>query len=241
MAAIRFPALARAAMAGKLLQRTGGQAALGGISGAGASIPKAVELATEGKPTEAVGEVAKQTAIGGILGPVIGEPLRVGMAGLKAVGGKLGLINETVANLFRPVDLTPDQLKTLRSVQTIESASGQQVPISLAEAINSKSISRKMALEGAEPDPEAMSQIYELALHRAANTPRGNRTPQEISRQVFDVLDPQRQGLGKQSEMAVNDFASRAANSVNNAEQRVLQVGKSFLHREEALLRLEMN
>jgi hypothetical protein len=228
MAAARFPALARAAMAGKLLQRTGGQAALGGISGAGASIPKAAELATEGKPAEAVGEVAKQTAIGGVLGPVIGEPLRVGMAGLKALGGKLGLINETVANLFRPVDLTPDQLKTLRSVQTIESASGQQVPISLAEAINSKSISRKMALEGAEPDPEAMTQIYELALHRAANTPRGNRTPQEISRQVFDVLDPQRQGLGKQAEMAVNDFASRAANSVNNAEQRVLQVGKSF-------------
>lgn len=228
MLAARVPALARAAMAGKLLQRTGAQATLGAAGGAASAIPKAAELVTEGKPAEAVGEVAKETAIGGALGPVIGEPMRVAMAGAKAVGGKLGLIKETVANLFRPVDLTADQLRTLRSVQTIETATGQQVPISLAEAINSQAISRRMALEGAEPDPEVMGQLYELALHRAANTPRGNRTPQEISRQVFDVLDPQRQGLGKQAEMAVQNFSSRAANSVNNAEQRALQVGKTF-------------
>lgn len=228
MLAARVPALARAAMAGKLLQRTGAQATLGAAGGAASAVPKAAELVSEGKPAEAVGEVAKETAIGGALGPVIGEPMRIAMAGAKAVGGKLGLIKETVANLFRPVDLTADQLKTLRSVQTIETATGQQVPISLAEAINSQAISRRMALEGAEPDPEVMGQLYELALHRAANTPRGNRTPQEISRQVFDVLDPQRQGLGKQAEMAVQNFSSRAANSVNNAEQRALQVGKTF-------------
>jgi len=228
MLAARVPALARAAMAGKLLQRTGAQAALGAAGGAASAVPKAAELVSEGKPAEAVGEVAKETAIGGALGPVIGEPMRIAMAGAKAVGGKLGLIKETVANLFRPVDLTADQLKTLRSVQTIETATGQQVPISLAESINSQAISRRMALDGAEPDPEVMGQLYELALHRAANTPRGNRTPQEISRQVFDVLDPQRQGLGKQAEMAVQNFSSRAANSVNNAEQRALQVGKTF-------------
>ena len=228
IAAARFPALARAAMAGKLLQRTGAQATLGAAGGAGSAIPKAVELVAKGEPAEAAGEVVKETAIGGALGPAIGEPMRVVMAGAKALGGKLPLIKETVANLFRPVDLTPDQLKMLRSVQTIETATGQQVPISLAGAIDSQSISRRMALEGAEPDPETMGQLYELALHRAANTPRGNRTPQEISRQVFDVLDPQRQGLGKQAEMAVQNFSNRAANSVNNAEQRIRQVGKSF-------------
>ena len=228
IAAARFPALARAAMAGKLLQRTGAQATLGAAGGAGSAIPKAVELVAKGEPAEAAGEVIKETAIGGALGPAIGEPMRVVMAGAKALGGKLPLIKETVANLFRPVDLTPDQLKMLRSVQTIETATGQQVPISLAGAIDSQAISKRMALEGAEPDPETMGQLYELALHRAANTPRGNRTPQEISRQVFDVLDPQRQGLGKQAEMAVQNFSNRAANSVNNAEQRIRQVGKSF-------------
>jgi hypothetical protein len=228
MAAARFPALARAAMAGKFLQRTGAQATLGAAGGAASAIPKAAELVSEGKPAQAAGEVFKETAIGTALGPVIGEPMRVGMAGLKALGGKLPLIKETVANLFRPVDLTSDQLKMLRSVQTIETATGQQVPISLAGAIDSQAISKRMALEGAEPDPETMGQLYELALHRAANTPRGNRTPQEISRQVFDVLDPQRQGLGKQAEMAVQNFSNRAANSVNNAEQRIRQVGKSF-------------
>ena len=228
MAAARFPALARAAMAGKLLQRTGAQATLGAAGGTASAIPKAAELVSEGKPAQAAGEVFKETAIGTALGPVIGEPMRVGMAGLKALGGKLPLIKETVANLFRPVDLTSDQLKMLRSVQTIETATGQQVPISLAVAIDSQAISKRMALEGAEPDPETMGQLYELALHRAANTPRGNRTPQEISRQVFDVLDPQRQGLGKQAEMAVQNFSNRAANSVNNAEQRIRQVGKSF-------------
>jgi hypothetical protein len=226
--AARIPALARAAMAGKFLQRTGAQATLGAAGGAASAIPKAAELVTEGKPAQAVGEVVKETAIGGALGPVIGEPMRVAMAGISALGGKLPLIKATVANLFRPVDLTSDQLKMLRSVQTIETATGQQVPISLAGAIDSQAISRRMALEGAEPDPETMGQLYELALHRAANTPRGNRTPQEISRQVFDVLDPQRQGLGKQADMAVQNFSNRAANSVNNAEQRVRQVGKSF-------------
>ncbi|NBS70057.1 hypothetical protein EBT31_14265, partial [bacterium] len=228
MLAARVPALAQAAMAGRLLPRLGSQAVLGATGGAASSIPKASEMVSEGKPSEAVGEIAKETAIGGVLGPVLGEPIRGLMAGAKSVGGKLGLLKETVANIFRPVDLTPDQLKMLRSVQTIESATGQQVPISLAESINSQAISRRMGIEGAEPDPEAMSQLYELALHRAANTPRGSRTPQEISRQVFDVLDPQRQGLGKRAEMAVNDFASRAANSVNNAEQRALTVGKTF-------------
>ena len=226
--AARIPALARAAMAGKFLQRTGAQATLGAAGGAASAIPKAAELVTEGKPAQAVGEVVKETAIGGALGPVIGEPMRVAMAGISALGGKLPLIKATVANLFRPVDLTSDQLKMLRSVQTIETATGQQVPISLAGAIDSQAISKRMALEGAEPDPETMGQLYELALHRAANTPRGNRTPQEISRQVFDVLDPQRQGLGKQADMAVQNFSNRAANSVNNAEQRVRQVGKSF-------------
>lgn len=228
MLAARVPALARAAMAGKFLQRTGAQTALGATGGAASALPKAAELVFEGKPAQAAGEIAKETAIGGALGPVIGEPMRVGMAGLKALGGKLPLIKETVANLFRPVDLTSDQLKMLRSVQTIETATGQQVPISLAGAIDSQAISKRMALEGAEPDPETMGQLYELALHRAANTPRGNRTPQEISRQVFDVLDPQRQGLGKQAEMAVQAFSNRAANSVNNAEQRIRQVGKTF-------------
>ena len=228
MLAAGVPALARAAMAGKLLQRTGAQTALGATGGAASALPKAAELVVEGKPAQAAGEIAKETAIGGALGPVIGEPMRVGMAGLKALGGKLPLIKETFANLFRPVDLTSDQLKMLRSVQTIETATGQQVPISLAGAIDSQAISKRMALEGAEPDPETMGQLYELALHRAANTPRGNRTPQEISRQVFDVLDPQRQGLGKQAEMAVQAFSNRAANSVNNAEQKIRQVGKTF-------------
>lgn len=228
MLAARVPALAQAAMAGRFLPRIGAQATLGATGGAASSIPKAAEFVTEGKPVEAAGEVAKETAFGAALGPVISEPVRGLIAGAKSLGGKLGVVKETVANLFRPVDLTADQLKMLRSVQTIESASGQQVPISLAEAINSKAISRRMGLEGAEPDPEVMGQLYELALHRAANTPRGNRTPQEIGRQVFDVLDPQRQGLGKQAEIAVRDFASRAANSVNNAEQRALTVGKTF-------------
>lgn len=228
MLAARVPALAQAAMSGRLLPRLGAQAALGATGGAASAIPKAAELVSQGKPAEAAGEVVKETALGTALGPVVSEPVRGLIAGAKSVGGKLGLVKETVANLFRPVDLTADQLKMLRSVQTIESASGQQVPISLAEAIDSKAISRRMGLEGAEPDPEVMGQLYELALHRAANTPRGNRTPQEIGRQVFDVLDPQRQGLGKQAEIAIRDFASRAANSVNNAEQRALTVGKTF-------------
>lgn len=228
MLAARVPALAQAAMAGRLLPRLGAQATLGATGGAASAIPKAAELVSQGKPAEAAGEVVKETALGTVLGPVVSEPVRGLIAGAKSVGGKLGLVKETVANLFRPVDLTADQLKMLRSVQTIESASGQQVPLSLAEAIDSKAISRRMGLEGAEPDPEMMGQLYELALHRAANTPRGNRTPQEIGRQVFDVLDPQRQGLGKQAEIAIRDFASRAANSVNNAEQRALTVGKTF-------------
>jgi hypothetical protein len=228
MLAARIPALAQAAMAGRLLPRLGAQATLGATGGAASAMPKAAELVSQGKPAEAAKEVVKETALGTVLGPVVSEPVRGLIAGAKSIGGKLGLVKETVANLFRPVDLTADQLKMLRSVQTIESASGQQVPISLAEAIDSKAISRRMGLEGAEPDPEMMGQLYELALHRAANTPRGNRTPQEIGRQVFDVLDPQRQGLGKQAEIAIRDFASRAANSVNNAEQRALTVGKTF-------------
>ena len=84
MLAARVPALARAAMAGKLLQRTGAQATLGATGGAASSIPKAVELVAKGEPTEAVTEVAKETAIGTALGPVIGEPMRVVMAGVKA-------------------------------------------------------------------------------------------------------------------------------------------------------------
>ena len=44
--AARIPALARAAMAGKFLQRTGAQATLGAAGGAASAIPKAAELVT---------------------------------------------------------------------------------------------------------------------------------------------------------------------------------------------------
>ena len=216
--------LAAVAAGGSLLQRVGASALIGGVSGAASGTVRAVPELAQGDIAGAANTIGLETGIGAVGGPVVGEAVRLGGAAIRGGLTKAG----TVAELFRPTELTPTQLTTLRSTDTIKSAAGVDVPISLAEAINSQSITRRMGLEGAEPTAEQMDQIYQLALHRAANTPRGDRTPQEISRQVFDVLDPQRQGLEKQVQMSVDKFAAKAANSVNNSEARVTDTARRF-------------
>ena len=213
---------------GSLLQRLGANALAGGVSGVGSGAVNAAPQLAEGDVSGAAKTLGTETAIGTFAGPIVGEVARPIISIAKGALSAGSTAKNAVADLFRPTSLNPDQLRMLRSVDTIKDASGVDVPLSLAEAIGSKAITRRMGLEGAEPTAEQMTAIYELALHRAANTPRGARTPQEISRQVFDILDPQRQGIEQGHRLAVEKFAAKAAREIGVAEQRVGDTARKF-------------
>jgi len=180
---------------------------------AGKTLEKGGELPT---PEEAIVEAAVPTAMAGA-GRVVQAAVRGG-----------GRLSGAVADLFRPYELTPEQLRGIRSRETVRTITGQEVPIGLAEAIDSGTLTRRMGLEGAEPTPEKMAQISELVLHTAARSGRSGNTPQEISRQVFDILDPQRRGIQGQVRQAVDRFSNQASRSVRQAEQQVRAAGQGF-------------
>jgi len=188
-----------------------------GLQGAGNVAAKTIEKGGElPTPMEAGLEVAVPAAMGGAG--------RLAQAAVRG-GGRLG---GAVADLFRPYELTPEQLRGLRARETVRTVTGHEVPVGLAEAINSGTLTRRMGLEGAEPTPEEMANLSELVLHTAAQSGRSGNTPQEVSRQVFDILDPQRQGISGQVKKAVEQFSQQASKSVQRAEMQVRKAGQGF-------------
>lgn len=221
----KIPGLARlattsgAAPAGAGLAYKAGQ--LGKVAvqgGLGAGIGGAIE--SEGDPVE----TAKQAAMGFVGTPIIHSAIG-GLSALARGGGKL---RNTIAEFFRPEELTPKQLEGLRARDVIKTASGVEVPVGLAEAINAGDLTRRMGLEGAEISEKQMSDLSKLALDRAANVDIARRTPQAVSQEVFDILDPQRRGIDDTVKRAVERFSQKAVTEVNSAESQVRGIGRRF-------------
>lgn len=215
-----------AAMRGAGIAR---QAIQGLRSGAGAGVAAGVveaapELA-EGQYAEAAKQFGQESTIGAGTGLAFPVLIRLGGAALRG-----GLdARKKVADLFRPVELSGDQLRALRSRETIRLESGVEVPLGISDAIRSGTLTKRLQeIEGAEVSPEDLQSLSELSLHLAANAPRGTRSPQDIAKLVYDALDPQRQGLNRQATALVDAFSSRAAREVSAAESSVRGAARRF-------------
>ncbi len=198
----------------------------------GAATEQAITQAPQivsGKPvTSALVDAAVPVAAATVAGPVLMGAGRLAMAGAQAVGKAGGFTKNLVANLNRPVEINPEQLRALRSRDLVETATGQRIPLGLAEAINTKSINGNLRNLTAELSPETLSTIEQAALHVVANTTRSGRTSEALSPLVYDILDAQKTGLNDQAKEAANGFIRKYIGAVNKAEEQVTGAAKSI-------------
>lgn len=197
----------------------------------GAATEQAITQAPEvvsGKPvTSALVDAALPVAAATVAGPVLMGAGRLAMAGAQALGKAGGFTKNLVANLNRPVEINPEQLRALRSRDLVETATGQRIPLGLAEAINTKSINGNLRNLTAELSPETLSTIEQAALHVVANTSRSGRTSEALSPLVYDILDTQKTGLNTQAKEAADAFVRKYIGTVNKAEEQVTGAAKS--------------
>lgn len=216
VAALRGAGIYRQAMEGL---KTGAAA-----GAAGGAVEAAPEIAG-GQYADAAKQFGQEVALGAGTGLALPVLIRFGGA---AIRGGLDA-RKKVADLFRPVELSPDQLRALRSRETIRLESGVEVPLGISDAIRSGTLTKRLQeIEGAEVSPEDLQSLSELSLHLAANAPRGTRSPQDVAKLVYDALDPQRQGLNRQATALVEAFSRRAAREVNASESAVRGAARRF-------------
>lgn len=191
---------------------------------------KAFDVA-EGKP---VGEAAAESVLPIAVGTALGPPaawltkvgLNAGIRGLSALSKLKGGVSAFIADLARPIELTPTQVSGMKARDVIETASGVRIPVGLAEAIRSNPASRRMLLPGVEVSAEELKPLEDLVFRTVANTGFSGRSTSEISSAVFDVLDPQRTGLNDAVKAAVENFTRKAIGTVNATEASMRGAGR---------------
>ena len=132
-----------------------------------------------------------------------------------------------VADLMRPIRMSPEQLLALRARDTIETATGQRIPLGIADVLGTKEVTRNLAEKSGELLPETLSSIEQLVMHTAANTSKSARTVEDVSKEVYGILDAQKQGLGQPAQDAIDSFSRKAVAAVNNAEGQISGTAKS--------------
>lgn len=194
-------------------------------AGVGAGAVEATPEMLAGKPIDAATQMASEVGLNVVAGAGLPIVIRAIGAGIRA-GGKPA---QFIADLFRPVEMSADQLRALRTRDTILTESGVSIPVGISDAIRSGTLTKRLqGIDGAEPTADDLKQLADLVIHIAANAPRGSRTPQAISQSVFNVLDPQKQGLNRSLTALADRFSTQAANEVNGAESSIRSAFRSF-------------
>lgn len=236
-AAMGVSMLTPASTAGNLLGRA---AITGARSGAAYGATKgALDVAAgDASVGEAAIDTALSTVTGAVAGPIVETAVRGGqLAGTALLQGG----RRAAADLFRPIRLSQEQLQAIRSRELVETATGQRIPLGIADVLNTKTIARQIAGETGDLTPEALSVIEQAAIHSAANTANEARSIEEVSRKVFDILDAQKQGISKQAEEAALRFTRQAVAAVNKADEQIVGQARSvFSGRSDAQLGNEL-
>ena len=216
------------------------RSALQGLSSgvAGELVRQVPQILAGGKP---VGQAALDAALpvlgSTVAGPVIGAGAKLVGAAYQgarniaqsiANGVESTPFGAAVADLMRPIRMSPEQLLALRSRDTIETATGQRIPLGIADVLGTKEVTRNLAEKSGELLPETLSSIQQLAMHTAANTSKSGRTVEQVSKAVQSVLEDQQQGISQGATDAIEEFSRRAIDAVNNAESQITGVAKTF-------------
>jgi len=162
-------------------------------------------------------DAALPIAAGAAAGPVlVGGAKLLGAAGSAVTGG----VKKGIAQLYRPIELAPEQLQALRARELIQTETGQAIPLGIYDVLNSKTIWNQFA-GASEITPEALDVVERAAMHVAANTSKSGRTVEEVSKAVFEILDQQKQGLSAPVKTAAEEFTRKAIGAVNKAEAQI--------------------
>lgn len=154
---------------------------------------------------------------GAAAGPALAGGMRLASAGVQSLAKG---IKRGAAELFRPVELAPEQLSALRSRASIETATGQRIDLGISDVLNSRRLAQEIAGVDELSEP-TLKTIDSVVMNAAANTAAGARDLETVSREAFDILNSQKQGIGEQAKKAVDQFARKWIQSVNKAEQAI--------------------
>lgn len=140
-----------------------------------------------------------------------------------------------VAELLRPTELSPQQLAALQNRNAVMVNTGfgpRDVPPAMSEIVGTGELTRRIRdLPNAENTADTLDHILRLSLFSAARIDRSNRTADQIARNVYEILNTQRDQLNNQAREAIDNYARYAANAVNQAQDDLAATGTALFPR----------